>query len=448
MSSDAGIGRQRLSFTDLALLRVHDALRSLGSPGLLCQTQVWCAGRLDEARLAAALAGLCRRYPVLLSRLARTPGSADACWQFAGGGSLPLRVHELSAAGEAAVLRLGESLLNTPLDLRREPPLSFHLLRRPGAGDVLLLHFAHVLMDGRAPELLLREIDQPSPGSAEEDADPLAQYLGGFSWRRRLRGVLAFLASLRCTRGRPMTIARPRLADWIPGPGRLAVRSLTAADTERLAARLRKLCGYESVAPAVLASAFRATSACTPRRYGPRARCRTSVPISLRPAAAVQPIFRNLVSTVTVSAAREELADRDRLTRALNARVRDGLRRGEDLGALQLLALDRRGAALRRAVRDPDFAWSTIAFSFHGRGVAGFDSLAGTPIDRLFTVGTCAFPPGIGLLVNHLGGRLHLALIYVPGAIPEPLAECFLDTVVADLLAPDPGPSPAAARAP
>jgi hypothetical protein len=188
---------------------------------------------------------------------------------------------------------------------------------------------------------------------------------------------------------------------------------------------------------ALLASGFRATAACASRRFGAAARCRTIVPLNLRPSGDVGPIFRNMMSLVSVSAAPAELADRDGLTRALNAQVRNALRRGEDLGVLQAMWWSRRK---RTIAFKPESRMRTFGYSFHGRAVAGFDSLCGTAIDRLFTLGANIYPPGLHLQANQFGGRLHLSVFYTAGAIPESTANAFLDAVAADLLAVNPGP--------
>jgi hypothetical protein len=443
MEFPSGAGRQALPAADLYMLRIHDFLQSLGHAGLLCQTQVWCAGRVEEARLRAALAALCRRYPVMQSRLVRGDRRNRASWVFTGGPGLPLHVHELPESSEAAVLRFAERLLVTPPDLGKEPPLEFHLLRRPGAGDVLLLQFCHALMDGRSPELLLAELEQlartsdAGPEPAAEEADPLVEYLARFSRWRRFRSFLQMMRQAWRHRGEAMTIALPDLPRWVLGPPRIALRSLAREDTQHLCARLRKLCGFESIAAALLASSFRATAACASRRYSDRTRCRAFVPLNMRQAGDLRPIFRNMMSVVTVSAARAELADRDGLAKDVNAQVRNALRRGEDLGVLQSLWLSRRQGALGSK---PGICNQTFGFSFHGRAVAGFDSLCGATIERLFTLGEFVYPPGVFLQANQLDGRLHLSLVYTAGAVPESVGNAFLDTVAADLLTANPGP--------
>ncbi len=441
MANVSAVGQQALNAADLHMLHSHDLLQSLGHPGLTCQTQVWCAGRVEEGKLRAALAGLCRRHPVMQSRLVRSHRNRRASWVFSGGPEPPLRVHELSGSSEQVVLEWAEKLLAAPTDLAREPPLAFHLLRRPEVGDVLVLQFSHALMDGRGPDLLLAELARPTPrpdtGPVEEAGDPLAEHLARFSFWRRCRSVLQTFRLSRRHRGEPMTIALPDLPRFVLGPPRIAVRSLTREDTERLSARLCKLCGYESVAAALLASGFRATAACASRRFGDDARCRTFVPLNLRQPGELRPIFRNMLSRVAVSAARSELADRDVLTRAINAQVREALRRGEDLGWLQLTRLSRRR---RSAANKPERGRRSFAFSFHGRAVAGFDSLCGTAVERLFTLVGSIYPPGVHLQANHLDGRLHLSLFYTAGAVPESTANAFLNTLVADLLSATPGP--------
>ncbi len=438
MINVSGAGQQALNAADMRMLRLHDFLQSLGHAGLVCQTQVWCAGRVEEGKLRAALSALCRRYPVMQSRLVRTHRNSRASWVFSGEAELPLHVHELPGSNEQVVLECAEKLLAAPTDLGKAPPLAFHLLRRPEAGDVLVLQFSHALMDGRAPELLLAELELPTPaseaGPADDSGDPLEQYLARFSRWHRFRSILRTMRqSWRHRGGEPMTIALPDLPRWVLGPPRIALRSLTREDTERLSARLRKLCGYEAIGTALLASGFRATAACASRRFGDDARCRTFIPLNLRQPGELRPIFRNMMAPVRVSAARSELTDRDALTRALNAQVRDALRRGEDLGRLQMMWLARRR---EKAPVKPEGRWRTFGFSFHGRAVAGFDSLCGTAIERLVTLGINIYPPGVHLQANLFGGRLHLSLFYAAGAVPEPTANAFLDTLVADLLSP------------
>lgn len=106
MGNTSGAGRQVLNALYLHMLRLHDGLQSLGHAGMVCQTQVWCAARLDEARLRAALAALCQRYPVMQSRLDRGSRRSPAAWIFTGGPGLPLHVHELAGPDETAVLGL------------------------------------------------------------------------------------------------------------------------------------------------------------------------------------------------------------------------------------------------------------------------------------------------------------------------------------------------------
>jgi hypothetical protein len=445
MSTPPKASRQPLNPADLTMLRIHDFLQSLGYAGLVCQTQVWCAGRTDEARLRVALAALCQRFPVMQSRLVRGYRTAEASWVYTGGPGLPLHVHELPDPSEAAVLGCAERLLAQPLDLGQEPPLAFHLLRRPGAGDVLVLQFAHALMDGRAPEVLLSQLERPAPdngagqGPANGDDDFSEGYLAGHSRWRRFRSVCYSVCQNWRHRDEPMTIASPDLPRWVLGPPRIALRSVSRADTERLSSRLRRLCGYEAIGAAFLASGFRATAACATRCFGANARCRTFIPFNLRPSGDRQPVFGNLMATVTVSAERAKLADRDGLTRAINAQQRDNLRRGEDLGVMQVMSwLRGRPRVIRQLMLEPGVRERTFGFSFHGRAIAGFDSLCGTAIERLFTVVTDVYPPGLQLQVNHINGRLHLSLFYTAGAIPEPVANAFLDVLVDDVLATNP----------
>src|SRR5262249_946443 len=62
------------------------------------------------------------------------------------------------------------------------------------------------------------------------------------------------------------------------------------------------------------------------------------------------------------------------------------------------------------------------------------DEFCGAAVDHVNSVGPTWAPMGLTLLANQYRGRLHLQATYALEAVPEALANAFLDRVVADLL--------------
>src|SRR5688500_10153336 len=137
---------QPLNPLDIALRCVDQSIRGMGYPGFQTQMLVWLAGRASVELLSRALARLGRRHPVITSRLMEPPGQPPV-WRYRKGTRPELNVLQLASEERSAVMNAAAELLSASRDPSEYDPLQFHLLRRPGGGDVLVMQYSHVLMD-------------------------------------------------------------------------------------------------------------------------------------------------------------------------------------------------------------------------------------------------------------------------------------------------------------
>ncbi|MDX1661651.1 MAG: hypothetical protein R3326_07660 [Gemmatimonadota bacterium] len=439
MSSSSG--RRVLNRMDRAVLVTDRFLSSIGHPGMQCQVQVWFADRISESRLRRAVQGIVEAHPVVTGRLVPTSRLADAHWRFPVEGPEPLRVEELEDDDDRAVQARAASAF-APIDLEVEPPLRLSLLRRPSQGDVLLLHFSHVLMDGKAPELLLAEMGgidrgEPAPSPAPGGSDELTDWYRDHSLGRRLRaGLRHAVRNYRVARpgraGHPVRMAMPEAPRWGRGEVRIRGRSPGPELSSRIRRRARETVGFEHLIPVLLASLWRAVDRTCAWDRRPEAPFRAVLPISLRPSATrpVPPVC-NLSSYVGVSATRPELADRAELCQTIASRFRDRLRDGAEIGGVQSLRwLGRRDDRIRRAVVDRGWRLSTMAFAYHGRDSRLSGEMFGSRVERFYNLVPAMSVPTLS--VTDLNG-LHLGLTYTPDLLTDEVADELLDAFVDDL---------------
>ncbi len=424
------------------MLVSHDGLRRLGHAGFSCQSHVWLDGLIDTERLTAALGRLVRRHPVVTSRIVETSRD-NTEWHSAGDVTPALRIHALGDDAESTVQCQAEALLAEEWNLDAVDPIAFHLLRHPGVRDVLIVQWNHALMDGKAPELMLAELNRLSSSETASESDTCRDDAGGMTelllrhspWRRTVAG-LRIISSHLLPPPPSITLEPQRKPAWVFAPIRIAVRTLDAAATSALSNRVKLACGMVNLTPAILASIYRVMARLTPRSITRRSIFRTDVPLNLRPPGATGPIFRNFMSFISLYAKKDELESRDGLTLLLHRRMREQLARGADIGNLALMEWASGHAGLLhvhllgRMQKHP----LSLGFGFLGPLAAGLDNVLGVSIERFYTLNMAMSPPGLTLQANFCRDRLNLAATYIEAVIPESLAAKFLDGVVDDLI--------------
>jgi hypothetical protein len=427
-----------LNSIDQFMARLHQAIRQRGGAGLSVQSHVLLAGRIDEAALRGAAERLAHCYPIVTARQV-SDGNRGWHWEPGTAKGCPLTVAALDTDDPAAYWQYAERCMNTPMDGDGAAPVWFHLLRTPAGRDAVLLQWDHRLMDGMAGQLLLREVNRlcreaECAKGAEPAGDEVRQYVGRHGWRERVRAMFGMQRNLLLLR-RPARLTAGCAAPPAVSTVRLAVRCLDEGQTTACLGRVKRLCGFVSPTPVLLASAFRAVQRVAPGAGGWRRRVSTPAPVNLRPPGANLPIFANLQTYLDLNVTFGDLADRDGLVRRLHRMVREELRRGADLGFLVLAErLTRRPLRARLAVRGL-FRALTFIYGYHGAVGAGLETFCGTPVDNVYSgLVTAWAPPGLSLAVNQYRGRLNVMVSYVAEVIPQALAEAFVDALVEDLV--------------
>jgi hypothetical protein len=114
-------------------------------------------GDLDVAALRGAITDLTRRHEVL--RTVVEPGAGGLVQRVLPAADVALPVVDLSAdAGAEAVEAFGREQLVRKLDLAREPPVSWSLLRRAEDEHRLVLRMHHIAADGWSEGVLNRDL--------------------------------------------------------------------------------------------------------------------------------------------------------------------------------------------------------------------------------------------------------------------------------------------------
>jgi hypothetical protein len=129
-----------------------------GAPPWLAHGEVSFAGRLDRARLRAALDAVDRRHPLLR---ARRCGRHEDHWRVDPGVRSPLDVTDGDDRRPLAERRA--ALRARPVDLRSGGPLVVHLARTDG-GDHLVAVGHHALVDGVALFRVLADLGRAYAG--------------------------------------------------------------------------------------------------------------------------------------------------------------------------------------------------------------------------------------------------------------------------------------------
>jgi hypothetical protein len=264
--------------------------------------------------------------------------------------------------------------------------------------------------------------------------DSLAAWLGCFSIVQRAVAVPRVLRD-PALRIEPVTLlprAMPFEGRW---SARTLLRSLDAAQCERLTERLKAVPGFGNLGTVFIASAFRVIQHMTPQSLTPDSLFQSPVAFEIHSRGQRGVRFHNFASRIVFRARLDELADRDQLLRTLAAQFRAQV---DDRVILQNL----QGVQLLDQVKRflPRFRLPRFGRQ-HSIQVAYFDALLpkvttflGAPLERVFLGSTCMAPPGVSLHVVKSGSGLLILLTHVPEAISESTAVEFLDRVLADLL--------------
>lgn len=419
----------------------HLGLRSLGHTGFQCQSHTWFEGRLDAKRFVEALERLNQRFPVVSGRIRPRDGGLPA-WQFHTFGRFEFNEHTLKGDELDHVLKWAFDLYAQPLDLDRSTPISFNLLHLPTRDDVLICRFAHPLMDGKSPELLIKELnrlynDPNSDVTPQEVDDGVSSHLCKYPVAKRSKAAFHAIRQRIFWPRKSIRLSRSDAPKWVLGPYRAIVREMSIEQTTALQARVRKLSGFPNLCAAVLASVFRALVANAPGPIKPNDVVQTDVPINVRPPDADQPIFHNCMSFVTIRMRANQLDNRDTAIREITAQMRDQIRKEIDLGTLQLIqVMSRFDSVFRMFIKmGLQHAPFSLAFGFQGQALVGLDTVCALPVSRYYCLIAALHPPGATVQINQFRGKMNIVLTYPGDAIADDVARRYVECIVDDLTA-------------
>lgn len=427
---------QRLGVTDRTMLTVDRVLRRLGGTGFETQTFVWLAGRADAARLRRSLARLAEQLPLVTARLVER-GTA-ARWHPRRGAACGLTETELASPAPQVVLDHAAGLLARSPDPAEGDPVRFHLLHRPGPGDVFLMQYNHALVDHNGSSALLRAVEQSedaAEGTPTQTKDRVGQYRRRFPRPERRQAMAAARRAWgEALRGGVLNLARPAGAQPGPEGVRIARRGVPAEEVRAVRGRAGQK-GLPSLSMALLASVFRVLDRLAPMAPSGRRRLSAGIGVDLGLRRPGEAILGNLVSVIPVTALAADLRDRDAVVRALVGQMRQRLADGTDLGTLELITL-----LGRRPVEETAWVYQSglchgfsLWYAFFGSAEAVGTHFAGAAVEDVCFAGPCWPAIGLTLLANLYAGRLILQATYMPGSVPEPMAEAFLDDLTTDL---------------
>lgn len=428
----------RLNAADRFMLLIDQTIRGLGGPGFETVTFLRLDGRVDRDQLRRGIAALNRTAPNVTARL--HPG--QPCWELRPGAEPSLTESNLPTAEPQAVLDYGAALLAGETNPERVDPMRFHLLHLPDDCDVFVAQYSHILLDHNHAIGAIRRIDELARAAAPALPpvsvtwrDPVWAHLRQTSKSTRRRAAKEAGELRKAMRGGAMKLGRAIPVSERAGYS-ILTRALSADETRAVEERVRRTTGVPNLSMGLLASAFLGIDRLTAGRSDRGAYYQAGIALDLGLRNRPLDILENLATLIPLRVPVADAADRDSLTRLLARQLLEKLTSRTDVGILQNVAALGRQPSRARWVIDLLMRYC-LCFWYGYLGPLRLGStFCGAGVQDLFSAGPTWPAVGVTLLANQFADRLHLQLTHVPQSVPTPLASQYLDTIVADLLAP------------
>jgi NRPS condensation-like uncharacterized protein len=372
-------------------------------------------GRLDPARLTAAIQAAARSHPLMRARLADWRlTDLSYRWEIAERlDDVKLTVADCADAEQLAAAR--ERLMATSPSLETAPPFAVLLAHGP-AGDTLALNLHHAAVDGIGAVRVLRSILAAYAGQEDQGApvDPLAvrdvrALAGSKSLGQRMLRARALARHRARGFGPPTRLARDG-GDERAGYG-FEMHALSVDETRAL---------LDARPPgATVNDVLLAALAVTIRRWNDRhGRCSQritlSMPVNLRPAEWRTEVVGNFASYVTVTLCGREAEALPRavetVARQTRAIKRDGL---AGIVIDLLLVPSMLTVAAKRRLPDLIPLTGNVVVDTAGLSNLGvIEPLPDVGVEDLWFSQPGRMPLGAAMGVLTFGGRLRLTLRY------------------------------------
>jgi NRPS condensation-like uncharacterized protein len=399
---------------------IDEAVHGLDSPTdpWSIQLELWVSGRLEEARLRAAVRQALDHHPMARARLVPPrPDDRHHTWEVTPQPDLdPLRVIECRDDDALAAARAELYALSVPL--AESPPLRIRLARHPG-GEAVMVNVNHAAFDGfgslRVLHSLGRAYDgrpEPPPSVDLGTARDLRAHLGTPDRSARARRARRLADKLRDLALPPARLA-PEGASDRPGYGLHHV----ALSSERT----RALAGHDGPGTLndVLVAALTLAIAGWNEDHGVASgRISVLVPVNLRPREWQQDVATNFVLESRVSTAASDRGSPEATLAAVVAET-DRIKKGGGAALIEALEASAPLPAWAKRQLSPLLSLTgnrlvdTAVLSNLGEldDPPSFGADAGETSQAWFSA-PARMPCGLSLGVVTVAGRLHLAFRY------------------------------------
>ncbi len=384
----------------------------------------------DSDRFRAAVTRLADASPIAAARLI-TPLFQVPRWEWSAETRAVFPVIEHSEVGDFQALC--EQRLNSPATAN----VGFDLVHTADGGRLLLVHWRHLILDGKGVELLLLELarlaDQPDAVAHPESWG--AARFRKLSWRDWLAEAGRFKDRFyEYSRYRIQSLGRAGLR---AGAARFRVEEFSREETTRIAQRA------ESVSRGVfqlgwfLAAATRAHRALFLQRGIEPESYQSGCSVQERKRGSRHPIWQNQVSQIFFCLPAAQAADLNNAAMLLQEQfAKDTRLRMHQAFATMSGALRRIPAPLylRLLRANSGGCLTSFFFSHTGKFLPECNSLAGAPLLQGWHVPAVCAPPGTGLFFSERDGSLTVSFSWRDGVITEQEVELMRATLRQDLL--------------
>lgn len=421
---------------------VDEAVHLLGS-----EAEPWSihlearvSGRLDEARLRAAVATAMARHPMARVRKAASRlWDRGYCWEVTPSLDVdPVLV--IDCAGDAELDAARDAAQSFAVPLVELPPLRVRLIHHPG-GDVVMLNLNHTATDGFGGVRILRSIARAYAG----DPDPVPDV--DHPSVRNLQAALG--AGHPATRARRTRTLLRKAGDMIAAPARIAAEEGRARpgyglhqvrlSTQRTAALLEFRHGG-TVNDVLLAALHLAIDGWNTEHGAACRRIGVMLPINLRPPEWRDEVVGNFSLMGTISTTAAERSGPAATLDAVRARTQAMKRGGTGAALIEVLALSPWVPLWAKQATSP-LLWltgnrlvDTAMLSNLGRmdEPPRFGADAGDTVEVWFSP-PCRMPLGLAVGAVTVAARLHLVFRYRHPLMSPGAARRFAASYVAEL---------------
>ena len=420
------IKRFQFNGADRLMLAIDYQLRKCRCAGNNGVIALYLDRAVDMEVLKSRASDLVRNAPVICAPLKRQRLTGLPRWEaHQSPGRLPV-ITRLEGEGEADVVRAVRNALNRPLNPPAGDNLRFDLLSLPGNRQVIIMTWAHMLMDAHGAETLLALL-----GSADQVPWPSASESGRFAgcYSLRLRTETdkttlkryvnkSFAHIDACAQRLPQSLFSLRRAAVKPGFD-YTLEVFTADETRRIRAGARRFglfkeSAYYTGAAMHALHRLYAAQGITPPSYV------AIVTSDVRKKGTHLPLFSNQAASVMYQFLPRDCEDIESAMEAFAAQTKSFVRDDMFNASLALAEYTRYVPdwfyikKMQQAFKG-EFASAVIAYT--GDPVSQLVSFLGSNIERLYHVPAVLTGPGFGIFFSAYARALCITLVHADGLL-------------------------------